>query len=296
MTLLVPAWMQSQSYSAQQDRLVALAATRPGIVELGDLAVSPRAAGTNMSVDIAPGTVVIKGTDIANQGNYVCRSTAIENRTLAAAPGAGQERRDVVYARVRDGTASGGADNDWILGVEPGVAATAPSPIPTLPPSSIELARVTVFNGTASITGDLISDRRAEALRRTSIDTATAGPITPPTAYTEMFRVSTRVHAYPVEVSAVFVCNIRANANQTNCAVTVRLDVSLDAGATFVSGATPNTGVGPNQLIPGNVTALGYRSGTASGSVVVRVMMLQSGGTGVVDSNRLTVTTAPRNS
>ena len=297
MTLLSPSWLQNLSYSALQDRLIAMAALRPGIVELGDLLVSTRALGANMSVDIAPGTVVVKGTDVVNQGNYVCRSSALENRTIAAAPGAGQSRIDAVYARVRDGQASGGADNDWILAVQTGVAATTGSQVaPALPTSSVELARVTVASGTASITAFLISDRRAEALRRTSIDRVGLSSVTPVfSVLTEVTTVTTRTHAYPVEVSAVITGTMRPSTGQSNMVVSVRLDISLDSGVTWATQMDTEQ-TAQNSLTPASICATEYRSGTASGSVKVRAMMKREGGSGTVSNVSMVVTTAPRNS
>jgi len=286
------------TYDASEIRLIATAALRPGIVEVPDLAVSPRALGSNMSVDIAAGTCCIAGTDQANQGRYVTRSTGVENRTIAAAPGAGQSRIDVVYARVRDGQASGGVDNDWVLAVQTGTAATTGSQVaPALPSSSLELARVTVASGTASIAANLISDRRAEALRRTTIDqtTGSGGTITPATTLTEQLSVTTRMHAYPVEVSAVLTCDVLANSGQSNCLVTARIDISLDSGVTFANASTTNRSVSTNNLLPNSLSTTCFRSGTASGSVVVRAMLMQGGGTGVVQNYRLVVTVAPRN-
>lgn len=301
MTLEDPVALQNLTYDASEIRLIATAALRPGIVDVNDLKVSPRALGANMSVDIAPGTCCIGGTDQTNQGRYVTRSTGVENRSLNAAPGAGQSRIDVVYARVRDGQASGGADNDWVLGVQTGAAATTGSQVaPALPSSSLELARVTVASGTASITAFLISDRRAEALRRTTIDSGLSpggATITPSSgALTQEISVTTRMHAYPVEVSAVFVCDILANTGQSNCQVTARIDISLDSGATYAEASTPNSNTSTNNLLPSNLATTCFRGGTASGSVVVRAMLSQKGGAGVVKNARLVVTTAPRNS
>ncbi len=294
MTLLSPAWIQALTYSAQQDRLVALAATRPGVVDVNDLLVSQRAAGTNMSVDIAAGVCVIAGTDIANQGNYVCRSTAVENRTINAAPGAGTSRIDVVYAQVRDAAASGGAFNDWIIAVQTGTAAASPVP-PAIPASALQLAYVTVASGVASITAAVIGDRRAEVLRRTSIDAGSFASVTPAASLVQYLRIDTRTHAYPVEVSAHFLGKVLPNSGQTNMIATVRLDISLDAGVSWVQG-TEQPAVGTNNLLPAQLIGMSHRSGTATGAVAVRVMLKQAGGAGTVQDARLNIITAPRNS
>jgi hypothetical protein len=129
------------------------------------MAVTQRAAGANMSVDVAAGAVVIAGTDSANQGKYVGKLTAPVNVAIAAAPGAGLTRIDLVYARVFDTAAIGGTLDELTVEKPLTGTAVASGPVPpALPASSEALAQIAVAAGTASITNALITDRRRQAL------------------------------------------------------------------------------------------------------------------------------------
>jgi hypothetical protein len=159
MVLENPLYMQDLKYPARVDRVLVESLASAGPIGAGSLLVSERAAGTNMSVDVAAGTCVIPGTDTAAQGSYLCRSTAVVNVPLDAAPGAGNSRRDRIVARVHDGQVLGDSTNEWTPDVVTGTP--APSPLlPTLPDSCIDLARVLVTSGTAAITNAMIEDRR----------------------------------------------------------------------------------------------------------------------------------------
>jgi hypothetical protein len=114
-----------------------------GVASLTDLVVTQRGAGANMSVDVSAGLVVIQGNAIANQGKYVCRSTATVNLPIATAPGSGT-RTDLIVAQLYDKQADGGTQYAWTPLVITGST--------TAPPSSAVLAQVTVPTGTASIT------------------------------------------------------------------------------------------------------------------------------------------------
>lgn len=126
-TYIAPIWLQSLTYPAASDRLlIDTVWGTGGVVGGAALSVGPRASGGNMSVDIQPGTVVVAGGDVAGQGKYVGRLTAAVNVPLAAPPGAGLTRIDLVYARVYDATAAGGTLNQLTVEeVATGVAAAS---------------------------------------------------------------------------------------------------------------------------------------------------------------------------
>ena len=156
--LPMPDWLQAGSYSANQDRYV-IEAVWPTSGVLAGMAVGARGAGANMSVDIAAGSAVVHGTDIANQGNYLCRLLATTNVVVGAAPGVGLTRIDLVVVQVTDPTATGTGTAGWTVVVVPGTPASSPSP-PAVPASSTPLAQVRVPNGTAQITAAQITDTR----------------------------------------------------------------------------------------------------------------------------------------
>lgn len=166
MALENPLWLQNLTYLARLDRRLLAVLFSEGVLDVrgGALKVTQRAAGANMSVDIAPGVGFVAGDDQADQGRYLIPSTAVENRTITAAPAAGA-RIDTVIARVRDANVTG-AFNDWLLEVVVGAVSTANPPTPAAPAVSntaMPLADVRVDAGVASIVDAKITDRRAQA-------------------------------------------------------------------------------------------------------------------------------------
>jgi hypothetical protein len=164
MTLAPPLWAGAATYVADTDReLINSVFRSTGVVDLpgGHLKVSQRAAGANMSVDVAAGTGIIEGTDAAGQGRFLCASDAVVNKVVNAAPGAGTSRIDRIYARVFDADVLGGTSS-WEIGYIAGTAAASPT-APALPTSSIPLAQFTVLNTTTSITSAMCVDQRTEA-------------------------------------------------------------------------------------------------------------------------------------
>lgn len=185
MTLETPLWMQDQTYSGLADRtLIDSVFATAGIIKPGDLVVTQRAAGANMSVDVAAGSVVVAGTDVSEQGKYLNRSSAVTNVAIATAPGSGNSRIDVIYARDIDEDAIGGSTNDWIISVVAGTASGSPS-VPAIPASSIALAHVLVGTSVTSIVNANITDTRVLATtlaspsaRLVSTSSMTPGPDT----------------------------------------------------------------------------------------------------------------------
>lgn len=163
--LEAPLYQDANTYPARLDRqFIEDVFDVEGVIRTanpGALLVTPRVAGANMSVDVAAGRAVIKGDDEANQGSYRVISTAAENLPIGAAPGS-NSRIDLVIARVRDASVTGGVSSDWILEVIPGVVAAAPV-APAVPNTAIPLAQVLVAAGTVSIIAGMITDRRTSA-------------------------------------------------------------------------------------------------------------------------------------
>ena len=162
MTLYSPLWEQNDSYSADLDRvLIDLMFPYGGVFASGDLLVSQRAAGINRSVDVSTGRSAIPGTDVTAQGKYICWSDAVTNVPLDAAPGTGESRYDLIVAQVRDSDAIGGADNDWIITVVKGTAAsTGSQTVPATPASAIDLAVILVGPNVTTIANAVITDAR----------------------------------------------------------------------------------------------------------------------------------------
>lgn len=176
-----PLYLQNLTYSARQDRFLIDYTYTEGVtdVQAGELAVTQRAAGAAMSVDVAAGTAVIDGDDADLQGAYLVRVTAPESVTIPAPPGA-NSRIDLVVLRVNDSATTGGdpAQDGGRLEVVVGTAAAVPV-APAVPDTALVLAEVTVAAGVGSITNANIADRRTQvgpgtAFRFPNVQTFTA--------------------------------------------------------------------------------------------------------------------------
>lgn len=154
-------WQQNKPFSARQDRGLVEALFTEGVLDpgAGGLAVSERAAGANMSLDVALGRCVVDGDDQADQRSYLCFFEDSSNLAVAAAD-AQQARIDRVIVRVRDSAVSGSDDLPLVevLAGVPGEGMPAPEP-----PSSITLATVYVGANAVSITDADITDERLRA-------------------------------------------------------------------------------------------------------------------------------------
>ena len=160
-----PLWLQNAGYPAIVDRdLLDAVWTAAGVIGAGDLAVGPRGAGANMSVDVAAGRVIVVGSDAAGQGKYLCRSSATVNLPVGVAPGPGTSRIDLVVAHVYDDAVIGGTDHLWLPEVVAGTAAASPV-APPVPNSALVLAAARpIPNALAAVVAGNIADRRVTSL------------------------------------------------------------------------------------------------------------------------------------
>ena len=174
MALLKPAWMQAVTgdadiaYTAADDRAAVLGAmfSREGVYDLrgGDLKVTQRSAGANMTVEVAPGRAAIMGDDLSDQGTYVVTNTTPASVAVPAAPASGTRTHRVI-ARIRDKSADAAWNvYDWTLEL----LADTGTGLRDEPDSAITLATVSVPAGTGSITNARIADVR----KRASVGTA----------------------------------------------------------------------------------------------------------------------------
>jgi hypothetical protein len=167
----------SPGYSAIDDRRPQGAGLQEGVIDAGSYEVTQRAAGANMSVDIAASVVstvggaFVRGDSVTSQGlYYVAPHTGTINEVIAAAH-ATLPRNDLVIVEIQDtahdgsganaprtrvvtGTATAGAAQTDALGV---------NGTPTLPISAIPLAVVNVPATDTAITTAQIDDRRTIA-------------------------------------------------------------------------------------------------------------------------------------
>lgn len=155
-----PLWLQNLGYTAAEDRAL-LEGLFPGEGTVVGCAVTQRAAGANWSVDVAGGTVVVRGDDVASQGHYVVPVSAVNVPLTVGAPATGQ-RKELVYVKVRDSAHQAGvSQNDYTIGVA--VSTGNPAAEPTLPLTAIPLAVITTTPSSVSVQTAAISDRRSGA-------------------------------------------------------------------------------------------------------------------------------------
>jgi len=163
-TLHAPVFEDNDTFDAATVRQIldSVFGGSAGVVKVGELFVSQRAAGINRSVDVSAGRAAVRGTDAAGQGTYLCWSDAVVNVPIAAAPGTGLSRWSLIVAQVRDATVIGGANNDWVIVEVAGTPASSPT-VPTAPASSLVLARVLVGSNVTTIANAVITDVRTFA-------------------------------------------------------------------------------------------------------------------------------------
>lgn len=133
-----------------------------GVTSAGALKVAQN--GTpNMSVLVAAGGGLIRGTQSAVQGVYALTNDASTNLSISAA-NASNPRRDLVILQARDNAFDAGGINDGRLVVVAGTPAASPTD-PSLAsyPNALVLARVAVAANATSITDANIADLRSIA-------------------------------------------------------------------------------------------------------------------------------------
>lgn len=131
-----------------------------GVVNSGDFAVSQRAAGANMSVDVAGGHAWVRGTENQHQGAYHVYNDGTVNLSVAAAD-ATNPRLDLVVVKVEDDFYSG-ANKTASVTIVTGTPAASPA-YPTLPANALVLAAIRVAPTASSIGTANITDLRTRA-------------------------------------------------------------------------------------------------------------------------------------
>jgi hypothetical protein len=131
------------------------------LLSYGAFQVTQCGTGANMSVDIQPGRAAFQGNYVTNEGAYYLWSDALENVVIAAAPGIGQERYDVIVAQVRNGYVDGGVNNDFLFTKIQGTpAATGSAVVPGIGSNQLALATVHVASQVTTIVTGAITDTR----------------------------------------------------------------------------------------------------------------------------------------
>jgi hypothetical protein len=107
--------------------------------------ITQRAAGANFSVDISAMGAAVQGTSISNQGSYFVLNTGTVNLSTPSAPASGTRTHRVV-AQLLDKQATG-TQYGWqfLLKEDTGTG------LPALPANSVDLGRVSIAAGQASV-------------------------------------------------------------------------------------------------------------------------------------------------
>lgn len=131
-----------------------------GVVGLTALEVTERAAGANLSVDVAAGWVGVAGdTNTNRQPLYWCFNDAVVN--LGISPDPSDPRKVLVVAQVTDEGFSG-TGREWELLAIHGTPAASPT-VPSLPDSALPLAIIDVPAADTAIADAQITDVRKPA-------------------------------------------------------------------------------------------------------------------------------------
>jgi hypothetical protein len=154
MTRYTPLWEQLGSYAASTDRHLLSTMWPNGVIN--GMVVS--AGGSSMQLQISSGQAAVPSQN--NTGSSLCISDAVENVVIAAAPGSGLNRIDLVLVRPRGQDLDGGSNNDFIFDTSvTGVPAATPV-APSVPAGSLALAQVYVGANVVAITQGNITDVR----------------------------------------------------------------------------------------------------------------------------------------
>lgn len=162
-------------YTALQVRKM-IAAIYPieGVLGNGHLKVSQRAAGANMSVDVAIGGCVVQCDTVTNGGSYLEFEDAVVNVSIPAAPSSGS-RTHLIVEQARDPQVDGQSSYQAGPICVPDTGSGA-----QIPPSANLLAQVTVTAGQASVTNANITDMRNQASGQPPYDRGNfSGPLSP---------------------------------------------------------------------------------------------------------------------
>lgn len=173
MALRTPEFLQTKTYSAMRDRLVLQhgGTVQAGVWDAGDFKVTQRAAGANMSVDVAVGFALVSANDPGNAGLYHVQNDATFNVTLqtngaAWAVGSGTNPRiDRVVLLINDTTDGGDASDVPTIAVVQGTA-TAGATLDNLlgasavPNGALLLADALMPTSSTTVTTANIRDRR----------------------------------------------------------------------------------------------------------------------------------------
>lgn len=166
MALLETMHIEGQDYTFQQLRHLfarAAALVQEGVFAAGDYTVAQRAAGANMSVDVAAGDAWVQGDTGTRNGLYLQTNDGVVNVPVTAANGS-NPRIDQVVLQINDSNVIGGSNTPElkVIAGTPTAGATLDNRLgaASLGNDRVRLADVLVPTSSTTVTTANIRDRR----------------------------------------------------------------------------------------------------------------------------------------
>lgn len=255
----------------------------------GQLAVTERGAGANMSVDVAAGAAWVLGDESELQPLYRVRNDATVNLAISAADPT-DPRIDIVVLEVLDSVFAGVSDLAR-LRVVTGTPAPIPS-APATPNTALRLATVDVAAADTSIVdADITEDRTfamlggGEALGVERLDEVATLETTASTSYVDLATVGPIIEDvgpgdYILEAGAQAANTGATNVNTVGFVIGSAAAVDLLTIQTSVANnfmyATRKTAITVTD--PGTTVKLQYKVGAGTGSFNHRTLSLKRAG------------------
>lgn len=259
-----------------------------GVVGAGDLKVSQRGAGANMSVDVAAGFAWVQIDTGTNNGLAHVSSDAVAN-VVVTASNATNPRIDQIIVRYNDTsipTGSGNTPTPEVLTGTPTGGATLDNRTgaAALPNDCLRIADILVPATSTTVTTANIRDRRPFARGAYWDVTRTAGSYT--TTSTTFVAIDATNLAPRIECSGVPLLVRLQSAYTANSSAgdTVTFELELDA----VAQNRVREVASPATAALRMATAHEFRVTPAAGSHIVAVYWKVSGGTGTLQAGTTT--------
>lgn len=241
------------TFDGQDVRLAALGNVFPGLFASGDFAVSQRAAGANMSVDIAAGRAYVEPGDTSQQGVYLPWMSSTYNTSsnggyVWTAADATNPRIDLVCLEVRD-TDFGGSYTGFKFRVVDGTASASAthqlvtSQWPAIPSGCVPIAAIRVPAAATTLTTANITNLNPLGGMRRSYTQIASAETTTSATYTRLstpdFVAMYVPHAAArvrIAYKAQWKCAAAATAGVALFVNSTQLQAPINTGAPIATG------------------------------------------------------------
>lgn len=306
MSLVTPEYLQTKTYTAMRDRLTLMhgGAIQPGVWDAGDFKITQRAAGANLTMDVATGYALVPANDSGNAGLYHIQNDASLNTGTGAANGhATLPRIDQAILTVNDTTSGGDATDTPSVTILGGTATSGATldnrtGATALPTGAIRLADILMPAASTTIATANIRDRRpwARGFNRMILGGATLYT----TASATMALISSANLTPRVECSGAAMLVQFATVLSLDT-VTTGGNIELWMDGAKVSGTTTYSWVDPTAAAPQSVTYTWLFTPAAGSHLIGPAFNASAGftfrvGSGTVPSSLLIQEVARQNS